>query len=62
MEGVSLVARFAELWLVQGALEADFDHGVLPTQLGTNALTLQTAPEATFVRSSGSRLAVPGSA
>ena len=44
----AMVARFAELWLVQGYREYDFDHAVEQlTRLWANALRLDAAPDAT---------------
>jgi AcrR family transcriptional regulator len=41
---IAMVTRFAELWLAQGALEIDFDHGVEQLlRLYTNALQLHDA-------------------
>lgn len=41
---IAMVTRFAELWLAQGSLEIDFDHGVEQLlRLCTNALQLHDA-------------------
>jgi AcrR family transcriptional regulator len=41
---IAMITRFAELWLAQGALEADFDHAVDQlTRLCVNALQLHDA-------------------
>lgn len=41
---IAMVTRFAELWLAQGTLEIDFDHGVEQLlRLCTNALQLHDA-------------------